>query len=284
MPANKKIPKKVGLALSGGSTLGIAHVGVLKALADNGISIDCISGTSAGALVAACYAFGLPISEISDLAKGMNWKKISSFAYSRLGLHSNKPMSNFITDLLGDVKIEDAGIPLAVIATDIETYEMVTLRSGSLHEAVRASTCIPGLFSPVELDGKLLVDGGLSENLPLTSLAEMGATIKIGVNLVANPPSLKPKNVFDVLNNSFTVLSRHRDSSLSSRADVIIEPDLSAFNASKFKDAELMMKEGYDATIRVMPLIRGKITSLKIGKKDGEQEGLMSRLRGFFKR
>ena len=106
--------KTVGLALSGGSTLGIAHVGVLKAFAEEGIPIDYVSGTSAGSLVAGCHAFGMTPDQMEETMKTLNWRKLSRFAYSRLGVRSNKPMEAFLTDLLGDVDMDKAQIPLAM--------------------------------------------------------------------------------------------------------------------------------------------------------------------------
>jgi NTE family protein len=254
---------KLGLALSGGSTYGIAHIGALKALKEANIPIDCIAGTSAGSLVAACYAFGVPLEEMASLTQNLNWKKFSRFAYSPLGLRSNKPMDAFITDMLGDVNIEDAPIPLAIVATNIETHKMVVMRSGPLREAVRASTCLPGFFTPVEIGGQMLVDGGLTENIPITALTEMGATVKIGIDLLNSSTLAKPKNVLDVLISSFKILSRRKELQLLLNADVVIEPDLSAFNSLSFKNADGMFEAGYKAAKEAIPEIREKIEKLQ---------------------
>lgn len=259
--------QKIGLALGGGSTYGIAHIGALKALTEHHIPIDCISGTSAGSIVAACFAFGMPLEQMIEMTRNLNWKKFSRLTYSRLGYHSNKPMGAFLTDVLGDVNIEDAKIPLAIVATNIETHRMVTLRSGSLREAVRASTCIPGFFTPVEIDGALLVDGGLTENLPISALEEMGATMKIGINLVARPMPFRPKNLTDIINASFTILSLHRDRDLPRRTDVLIEPDLNQFDSSKFKNIDDMFEEGYQAALKAIPAIKAKIRARSSAQK-----------------
>ena len=265
-------PKKLGLALSGGSTYGTAHVGVLKCFANHGIKIDMVSGTSAGTMVAACFAFQMPIEEIAELARGLNWRKLSSFARSTLGINTNKKMGAFLTDTLGDVNIENATIPLAIVATNIETHEMVLMQRGSLREAIRASTCIPGLFVPVEHDGMLLVDGGLTENLPLTALEKMGADIKIGVDLAAYPQKYRPRNAFEVLMSSITVLHEHRDAALRHKADILIKPDLSRFNSNEFKELEAMIDEGYRAAEAVMPQIKKLLEPEKV-------PGLFIRLR-----
>jgi NTE family protein len=258
----KALPQKIGLALGGGSTYGIAHIGALVALAEAKIPIDCIAGTSAGSLVAACYAFRMPLADMVSLSENLKWKKFSRFAYSPLGLRNNKRMGTFITDTLGAVHIEDAPIPLAIVATNIETHEMAILRKGALHEAVRASTCLPGIFTPVEIDGALLVDGGLTENVPLTALDEMGATMKIAINFLGSPHSTKPRNVFDVLGTSVTILSKHRDQHLSTHADILIEPNLSQLDASNFKAADDMLEAGYQAAYAAIPQIRAKLAEM----------------------
>jgi NTE family protein len=172
-------------------------------------------------------------------------------------------MSTFLTNLLGAVCIEDAQVPLAIVATDIETYQKVVLKKGLVSEAVRASTCIPGLFAPVEVEGKLLVDGGLSENVPLSPLRAMGADIVIGVNLTAYQKAMRPRNFFHIINNTYTTLSQHRDRTLHEDADILIEPDLTEFDPMRFERAEDMFAVGYHAMCDALPKLEEKITSYK---------------------
>ncbi len=160
---NKKYPK-IGLALSGGAALGIAHVGALQALADHNVPISYLSGTSAGAVVAAGLAFGLTPEQMSERAKNLSWYKLSNISYSRMGLITTQGVGNMMKEILGDVNIEDAKIPLAIVATNIENGEAIIFKKGSVAEAVMASVCIPGLFVPTEYQGKKLVDGGLVKN------------------------------------------------------------------------------------------------------------------------
>lgn len=250
----------VGLALSGGSTLGIAHIGAIKALEEAGIPIDYISGTSAGSLVAGCYAFGMPPERMADVTKTLDWRKLSRFAYSRLGVRSNKPMEAFLIGLLGDVDMDDARIPLSIVATDIVTREKVVLRHSRLVDAIRASTCIPGYFTPVEVNGRLLVDGWLTENLPLSPLRELGAEVVIGINLTSNPPQEAPQSLLDVVGISMSMLARQRDRHYLDGADILIEPELSQFDSSRFAAVEQIMEEGYRATKAAIPAIQAKLS------------------------
>jgi NTE family protein len=278
MIRRKKQPSKiVGIALSGGSTWGIAHVGVLEALVESGIPIHRIAGTSAGAVVAACFAFGMSMEKMVEATSTVSWKKLSKFSYSRLGLRSNTPMREFLTDLLGDVRIETSEVPLAIVAADIETHEKVVLREGSVHDAVRASTAIPGLFRPVELEGRLLVDGAITENVPVPTVRDMGADIVIGVNLFAQSTRRRPKSVIGVLRSSATALSYHHDNTLARSADVLIEPDLSGFNAFAFTDADKMRAAGYAAGLAAVPRIQ---ELLGLEKKVGLRSRIQALLNG----
>ncbi len=183
--------KNIGLAFGGGAVLGAAHIGVLKAIEEFNIPISYIAGTSIGAIISAFYAFGKNWEEMAILLKGLNWLDISRISLSQFGLLSNKKLGKLITDNLGDVTFDEACIPLAMIATDITSGEKVVLKSGNVAAAVMASSCIPGIFIPVEIDNRLLVDGELVENVPVTPLKEMGANFIISVDLFGK---LKQKN------------------------------------------------------------------------------------------
>lgn len=268
---NKKL--KIGLALSGGSALGIAHIGAIKAFKQNNIKIDCISGTSAGAVVAACYAFDVPLEQMVEISKKLNWASISDFGYSKLGLNSNSPVGRIIKKYIGDKKIEDAKIPLAIIATDIDTGKKVVFRKGSLAEAVMASSCIPVFFTPVKIGSKKLVDGMLVENLPFSPLKEMGAELEIGVDLGTWMAKKKTQNVLDVINNGYGIMIREQSAVARGNGRIIIEPHLEKFTIFDFKKPENLIRSGFNATLLVIPKIKLKSRRRKYDK-----------LRNFFKK
>jgi NTE family protein len=246
---------KIGLALSGGSALGIAHIGVIKALGKNNIKIDCISGTSAGAVVAACYAFNVPLEQMVEISKKLSWTNIADFGYSKLGLNSNKPVGRIIRKYIGDKNIEDAKIPLAIIATDIDTGKKVVFRKGSVAEAVMASSCIPVFYTPVKIGSKKLVDGMLVENLPFSPLKEMGAELEVGVDLGTWMAQKKTQNVLDVINNGYGIMIRQQSASLRGNGRIIIEPRLKKFTVFDFKDPESLIRAGFGATMLAAPQI-----------------------------
>lgn len=256
---NKKKYPKVGVAFSGGSALGIAHVGAIKAMMENKIPIDCVSGTSAGAVAAVCVAFGIPMKKMIDLAEKLSWSEVSRFGYSKMGLSSNRPVGEIIIEMIGNARIEDAYIPLAIMATNIDTGEKVILRKGNVAEAVMASACLPGVFIPVEIKRKKLVDGGLVENLPLSPLKKMGAEIRIGVNLGHWRTLKKSHNILEVITNSYSILTSTQSASIPGQAEVLIEPHLEKFTSSDFKKADALMEEGYRAAKLMMPEIKKQL-------------------------
>lgn len=237
---------KVGVSLSGGSAYGMAHIGVLRAFEEMGVKIDVLAGASAGALVGALYAFGLPLDRIQEEASKISWATLSNVTPSNMGFISNKSLGAHVTRLIGEKKIEDADIPFAITATDIRTGEQVLLRSGSVAEAVRASAAIPGVFSPVMIDDVLLVDGGLSENLPYVPLREMGAQVCIGVDVIAHAARYNdPKRYADILANTYNILIHRMNATVRKRFDVLIDPDLSKYMVLDLSKSAQIIEAGY---------------------------------------
>lgn len=239
--------KKIGLALGGGAVLGAAHIGVLKALDERDISVSFVAGTSIGAFVAAFHAFGKSWNEIQDIALELDWLEISAMTLSRFGLLSNEKITNLISEHIGNKNIEDADIPLAMVATDITNGEKVVLNKGSVTDAVMASTCIPGIFVPVEMGDRLLVDGGIVENVPVSVVNDMGADFIIGVDLNANYKHKRPENIIEVLLNTFDFTFMTATKLQTTDADLMIKPDLTKFNLVDTDQVEALIEAGYSA-------------------------------------
>ena len=244
---NKK--KRIGLALGGGAALGAVHVGVLKAVEEMEIKIDYISGTSVGALVAAFYAFGKSPEEIEKLALKLKWLNISSPIFSKIGLLSNNKLSEYLKKYIGNVNIEDANIPLFMMAVNINTGEKVIIDKGNVAKAVMASTCIPGVFKPVKINSVLLVDGGLVESVPISPLKNTNANYIIAVDL-QNRGFNDAKNVINVVSNSIKIALNNNSKGLSSNADIHICPNLKAYNLSDSKQTGSLIEIGYKETMK----------------------------------
>jgi len=182
--------RKIGLALGSGAARGLAHIGVLKVLDREGIPIDFVAGTSAGALIGALYAAGISPMEIEEIALNIDRRKTISFftpTISSSGLVDGSRIEKFIESILGRQNIGDLKIPFAAVATDLQTGEEIVITEGSLITALRASISIPGIFTPVKYKGRLLVDGGLVNPVPVSTTFNMGADIVIAVNVLPPP-------------------------------------------------------------------------------------------------
>ncbi|MDD3095161.1 MAG: patatin-like phospholipase family protein, partial [Candidatus Marinimicrobia bacterium] len=165
---------------------------------------------------------------------------------------SNEKMGKLIEEQLGKRNLEEGNIPIALIATDICSGEKVVMKTGSVADAVMASTCIPGVFTPVEINGRMLVDGGIVENVPISPLKEMGADVIIAVDLNAANKPRKPGNIVEVLLRTFDFLIQSISIVQKEKADIRIEPDLSEYNMVEIKQAPDLILEGYHAAMIVL--------------------------------
>ncbi len=174
--------KKLGIALSGGTAKGFAHIGVLEALEKNKIKIDYLAGTSMGAVVGALYASGIPIKELKKIAIETKWENLVDFTLPDRGILSGEKIENFLRVLLKNKKFEDLEIPLSIIAADVHNGEKVIFKKGDVASALRASISIPSIFVPYEYNGRILVDGGVVAPVPVDTVRSMGADVVIAID------------------------------------------------------------------------------------------------------
>ena len=247
---------KVGLAISGGVAYGVAQIGVLKALEEAGIKVDCVAGTSAGAIIAAAYASGMPVSRIEEIGINTSWGELFSFRPSRKGLVSSGPIEKYIRGYLKVATFEELKKPLAVVTTDICSGEEVIFTKGELDKAVRASCSIPGIYTPVELGGRQLADGGMAENVPVKALKSLGADVIIAINLFGHHQVFPPaSNVFQILMRVWYFFVRE-ESAWRDQADIIIEPDLRLYDLFDFSQGKEMIALGYKEAQKHIPKIK----------------------------
>ena len=189
--------QKVALVLSGGGARGIAHIGVIDELEKQGYEITSIAGTSMGSLVGGVYALG-KIDEfrewIYSLDKGKVFRLVD-FTLSKQGLIKGDKVLNKMKDFIPDIQIEDLPLPYVAVAVDLLSKEEVIFREGSLYHAIRASIAIPSVLTPVKSENKILVDGGVLNNIPLEHVHRTDGDLLIAVNVNANVPPHKPKVV-----------------------------------------------------------------------------------------
>jgi len=250
--------KSVGLALGGGGARGLAHIGVLSVLEEAGVPIDYIAGTSMGAMIGAAYSAGIEIPQLLENAKDASWWQISRPSWPRHGWLSFEKMEHWITDMIGDVDIRDLTIPFAAVATDIETGERVILREGPVGKVIRASCSVPGIVSPMEYEGRLLCDGGISDNLPDYAARSLGAQYVIGVDVFA-PAFRTFLGPAGALLAAVETLVQHAGGG-DLDADCLIVPDLVRTSYIKLSKYEDYIEAGAQAAREMLPTIHKALT------------------------
>ncbi|HTW32863.1 MAG TPA: patatin-like phospholipase family protein [Candidatus Sulfotelmatobacter sp.] len=251
----------IGVALGGGFARGIAHIGVLKVLEEEGIAIHAVAGTSVGALIGACYCSGLSIAEMEDVAHNTRFTTFARWTLSRCGFASNDRMIAFLTRNLKCQTFENLRIPLGVTATDFNTGEGVVFRSGPIIDPVRASCAYPGMFLPVEINGRHLIDGMLSHPVPTRPVREMGADRVLAVHLKGTwSAGGAPRHLFDVIGQSFAIAQDAMSSLWRNAADLVIEPDVAGYGYDDFKRADDLIRVGEAAMRAALPEVRKWLT------------------------
>ncbi len=287
---------KVGLVLSGGGAKGAAHIGILKAMEEAGLTPDYITGTSMGSIVGGLYSIGYSADELKDIVENANWdelltNKISldkvtyeeKFYYGRYlldfyvkdkklqfpqgiieGQALMEMFSNLTRPVHGINDFNDFPIPFACIGTNIVTGEPVVLNHGSLAMSMRASMAIPSIFTPVKIDGKLLVDGGLVRNMPVPEIQDMGADIIIGVFVSSDlVPEEKLNSAVSILSQSAFIKSAFDSRVQMDKCDILIVPNLEEFSTGSFSSAPQILERGMEAGKEYLETFKKLADSLK---------------------
>lgn len=300
---------KIGVVLSGGGAKGFAHVGALKVIEEAGIPVDFITGTSIGSIVGGLYALGYDAATLEQVIGSQNWEALLSNEYKRayIPVTTKEDQSRYLISLpvksskivipegvLNGQKAMDLftyltygyhdetdfmhlPIPFRCIAADIATGEEVVLSKGFLPGAMRASMSVPAVFAPCEIDGRMLVDGGIVNNFPVDRCREMGADIIIGVDIGDDLLSKeKIQSIPDMISQLTTLLSFARSKKNSEDADILIKPDISGYPASSFntESAKVLMQRGEDAARKILPMLIRMRDSLGLSKVDRQSRKL----------
>ncbi len=259
--AKSKRPK-IGLALGSGSSRGLAHIGVIKVLEENNIPIDFIAGSSIGAMIGGFYAAELDIKRIEEIALETNWRKMFSLIDPHLkqGLVGGKKVKTFIENHINGKKFEDCEIPFTAVATDLKTGEVVVLNKGEIAQSIRASISLPLIFKPVEINGRILADGGLSAPVPVENVRNMGADLIIAVNLDKYYYNEKWKpGWYNIANDSLNILRYHLELLNTANADIVIDIDVGKTSWYQFVNGQNKISAGEKATKKVLPQLKESI-------------------------
>ena len=254
---------RLGLALGGGFARGLAHIGVLKVLVENQIPIDALAGTSAGAIAAAAFASGCTIEELTAAARRMRWSNLARWTFPRLGFATNERMEWFLSKVLHCRTFEELKLPLAVVATEVTTGAAVVFREGDLMPPLRASCSFPGLFVPIELNGRMLVDGAIVSSVPVQALRGMDAIV--AVHMGVQGLRYRPKNLFEVVGESFRIVESRNESAWRDHCDLVIEPEVAGFRWDDFERADELIEAGEMAARRTLPALRHLIQERAAG-------------------
>jgi len=254
----KALRPKVALVLGGGAARGFAHVGVIRALEQEKIPIDLIVGTSVGSLIGALYAYEQNSFELEWTAFGLQKDDLLDYALlsASMGPIKGERLEAFVARHIPVANIESLKIPFAAVATDLNRGQRVVLDHGPLPRAIRASCAIPGVFQPVDYQGKLLVDGGAVDNLPVAVAREKAADIVIAVDISQNVTNFNITNLVDVTLQAANIMFSENVRQRRRDADILISPAVGDVAMMDFSQKKRLMQAGMVAAQQAMPAIR----------------------------
>ena len=256
--------KTLGLVLGSGGSRGMAHVGFLQALEEEGIKPDCISGCSIGSVVGATYASGMSAEEMHEVMLKLSAHDIIELTLKFTGLFGTGKMKRTIKKYLGDVEFRDLKIPFTCVAADLRSKQLVTFYEGKVADAVVASSSIPGVFKPTEIDNMVLVDGGVIERLPVNAIKKFKPDVIVAVDVLCGSDRLKDKPktpnaikmlmaTVDIMDDLITEYKRKEHADV---VDLWVKPNLGAVSPYSFKNLEANYKQGYIAGKEYAPQIK----------------------------
>lgn len=248
---------RIGIALGGGFARGIAHIGVLKVLEEENIAIHFVAGTSVGALIGAIYCSGASAAEMEEIACRVRFRDFARWTISRYGFASNRRMTSLLNNVLKVKSFEELRIPLAVAATDFASGTGVVFQSGPLVEPVRASCAYPGMFEPIRIGDKILVDGMLAHPVPTKPLRDMGADRVLAVHLKGRwDVGGVPRHLFDVIGQCFAIAQENSAALWRPWTDLTIEPEVKGVKYDDFEHSYELIRAGEAAMRAALPEIR----------------------------
>lgn len=256
-------PPRFGLALGGGAARGFAHVGVIQVLEREGLRPDLLAGTSAGSLVAALYASGMNGAELERAAMEMEEVAIADWTlplFNR-GLLRGEALARFVNRMVQGRLLQDMALPVGILATDLASGEGVLFRRGDTGTAVRASSAVPGVFTPVEIAGRLYVDGGLVAPVPVEQARQMGAELVLAVDISSPPNPLTGQDALRVLLQTFAIMGQSINRQSLAQAEVAVRPDLAGLGSADFTARQRAIEAGRQAMQAALPRLREQMVA-----------------------
>lgn len=260
IPVKKATPLVIGLALGGGAAKGFAHVGVIRALEENGIKAQIVTGTSAGSLVGSLYAYGYTPDQLQQISYQLDELNLADFTFSSNGVIKGNRLQQFVDGQVKNTPLQKLSRKFTAVATDLDSGQSIGFNTGDTGIAVRASCSIPNVFMPVAMNGHRYVDGGLSAPVPVSYARKAGANFVIAVDITAKPKQGSNGFLanFDQTINILSIKLLHEQ---LKQADIVISPDISQLSSFGFDKKQQAIDLGYKATMAQMPLIKQKISA-----------------------
>jgi len=260
IPVKKATPLVIGLALGGGAAKGFAHVGVIRALEENGIKAQIVTGTSAGSLVGSLYAYGYTPDQLQQISYQLDELNLADFTFSSNGVIKGNRLQQFVNGQVKNTPLQKLSRKFTAVATDLDSGQSIGFNTGDTGIAVRASCSIPNVFMPVAMNGHRYVDGGLSAPVPVSYARKAGANFVIAVDITAKPKQGSNGFLanFDQTINILSIKLLHEQ---LKQADIVISPDISQLSSFGFDKKQQAIDLGYKATMAQMPLIKQKISA-----------------------
>ena len=253
-----KTPPKIGLALGGGAARGFAHVGVIQVLEEAGITPVLVTGTSAGSLVAALYASGKNGAQLQKVAETMEESTIADWTlpFFGRGVLRGEALAKYVNAQVGQKPIEAMPMPLGIVATDLNSGNDMLFQRGDTGTAVRASSAVPAVFTPVKINGHEYVDGGLSSPVPVRAARKMGAELVIAVDISSPPEASSASGTIEVLLQTFSIMGKSINGFELKDADVVVRPVLTGVSSSDFSSRKRSIEAGRQAMLQALPQLR----------------------------
>jgi len=257
----------IGLALGGGVIYTIAGIGVFRVLEEAGMPISAVSGTSGGAIIGSAIAAGLTAAEIERVARKLRWTQLAWPIPGRLGLLNGSPISRFVERLTGCRDISELRIPFTAVCADVTTGEEVRFTDGPLGMAVQGSCCIPGLFQPVCWEHRLLVDGGIVDNVPVEAVREHRPLLVVAVDVLSffEGSHGQLKLGMQVVLKAYQMMVKRISESQERRADMVIKPNVAGCSYASFRDVPKLIERGEEAMRAVLPRLRAMLEEHESG-------------------
>ncbi len=259
-------PPRLGLALGGGAARGFAHVGVIQVLEQNGIRPDLVAGTSAGSLVAALYASGMNGTDLERAAMSMEEATLTDWTlpFNGRGVLKGDALARYVRQAVGGKVIEQMPLPLGILATDLGNGQGTLFRRGDAALAVRASSAVPGVFTPVSIAGREYVDGGLVAPVPVSQARAMGAEVVLAVDISSDPEGNNASGLLQVLLQTTAIMGHSINRHELRSAEVVVRPALSGVGSADFSSRQRSIVAGRAAMQAALPRLKAELAKLRL--------------------